>query len=168
MSADDSLADHKFCGFLCAVLTLTPSQRHDDGNNDHPRFSERCEIFSDGARVGFRTQNGVVLGPVVSAECESSRAKRTRKVGTVNGSISVVHQLHALVTRKCLKIDARVVCVEVPRVVVLVDVYLPIQLWSGWQFPRSGSVAGAVFRHLRFASVAVFALGFDAHAMLAY
>jgi hypothetical protein len=42
-----------------------------------------------------------------------------------------------------VEVEARV------RVVVLVDVYLPVQVWSGWQFPKSGSVAGAVFRHLR-------------------
>lgn len=36
----------------------------------------------------------------------------------------VVHQLH---------------------IMVLVHVYLPIQLWSGWQFQRSDSVAGAIF-----------------------
>jgi len=76
----------------------------------------------------------------------------------VNGSFSVVNQLHALVLRKCLDIDARVLCVvEVDsrvRVVVMVDVYLPVLVWSsGWQFPKSGSVAGAVFRHLRFVYV---------------
>jgi hypothetical protein len=45
-----------------------------------------------------------------------------------------------------VEVEARV------RVVVLVDVYLPVQVWSGWQFPKSGSVAGAVFRHLRLVS----------------
>ncbi|KAG2372532.1 F-box protein [Vigna angularis] len=62
--------------------------------------------------------------------------------------INVELKLHAMVTRKCAKVDARVVCVESPRVVLLVDVYLPIQVWSGWQFPRSGAVAAAIFRHL--------------------
>ncbi|KAJ1414934.1 F-box protein [Sesbania bispinosa] len=145
MSTDDSFSDHKLCGFLCAVLTVTPP-------DNVPHFNERCEIFSDGAEVGFRCPSGVVL---TSLECGSSKAKRTRKIGAVNGSVSVVHQLHALVSRNCMKIDAHVVCVEVPRAVVVVDVYLPIQLWSGWQFPRSGSVAGAIFRHLRFASLNV-------------
>jgi hypothetical protein len=42
-----------------------------------------------------------------------------------------------------VEVEARV------RVVVLVDVYLPVQVWSGWQFPKSGSAAGAVFCHLR-------------------
>lgn len=75
----------------------------------------------------------------------------------VNGSMSVVHQFHALVAHKCVKIYARVLRVEESgeeeeeaRAVVLVDVYLPIELWAGWQFPRSGSVAGSLFRHLRY------------------
>ncbi|TKY49703.1 F-box protein [Spatholobus suberectus] len=143
MSTDTAFADHKLCGFLCAVLTV--SQR----DSDDPSFAERCEIFGEGGEVGLRTQSGVVLGPLVdSSQCGGSKTKRTTKIGMVNGSVSVVHQLHAMVTRKYTKIDACVVCVEVPRVVVLVDVYLPIQVWSGWQFPRSGPVAGAVFRHL--------------------
>ncbi|BAT93390.1 hypothetical protein VIGAN_07234200 [Vigna angularis var. angularis] len=147
MSSDTSFADHKLCGFLCAVLTAT------DRDSD-PAFAERCEIFSDGGEVGFRSQTGVVLSTVVnSSQCGGgggggSKAKRTHSVGMVNGSMSVVHQLHAMVTRKCAKVDARVVCVESPRVVLLVDVYLPIQVWSGWQFPRSGAVAAAIFRHL--------------------
>lgn len=76
-------------------------------------------------------------------------------MGLVNGSISVVHQLQSLVNQKCVKIDARVIRVEIgehgeARAVVLVDVYLPIAVWSGWQFPKFGSVAGAMFRHLRY------------------
>jgi hypothetical protein len=36
------------------------------------------------------------------------------------------------------------------RAVVLVDVYLPVPAWSGWQFPRSrASAAAAVFKHVR-------------------
>ncbi|KAG4974542.1 hypothetical protein JHK87_031363 [Glycine soja] len=150
MSSDTSFADHKLCGFLCTVLTLTP--RDDSDTTDIP-FPEPCEIFGEGGEVGFRTPNGVVLGPVLdSLQCGgggSNKIKRRNKIGMVNGSVSVVHQLHAMVTRKCARIDARVVCVEaLPRVVVLVDVYVPVQVWSGWQFPRSGPVAGAVFRHL--------------------
>lgn len=78
----------------------------------------------------------------------------------VHGSLSVVHQLHKLVMQKCLRIVARVVEVvdrgggddnddDEVRVVVLVDVYLPIALWSGWQFPKSGPAAAALFRHVR-------------------
>ncbi|KAL9321787.1 hypothetical protein ACSQ67_009840 [Phaseolus vulgaris] len=144
MSSDSSFADHKLCGFLCAVLTVS----HRDSD---PAFADRCEVFNDDGEVGFRSQTGVDLFPVLnSSQCGGggSKTKRTHSVGMVNGSMSVVHQLHAMVTRKCMRIDARVVCVEAPRVVLLIDVYLPINVWSGWQFPRSGAVAAAVFRHL--------------------
>lgn len=172
MSSDDSFSNHKLCGFLCAVLTVNPHQP-----SAIPSFKESLEIFrGNGTQVGFRSQNGVVLSPVDlafpkpnsdSEQCEdsgagsSSRVRRMRKVGMVNGSMSVVHQIHALVSRNCLKVDARVVWVEVrgsggeARAVVLVDVYLPIELWSGWQFPKSRAVAGALFHHLRFASMTV-------------
>ncbi|XP_020237937.1 F-box protein At3g54460 [Cajanus cajan] len=142
MTSTSTFADHKLCGFLCAVLTVN------NQSDDAPRFGERCEVFGDGGEVGFRTRSGVVLGALDSPQCGGSKSKRTNKIGMVNGSVSVVHQLDAMVTRKCTEIDARVVCVDAPRVVLLVDVYLPIQVWSGWQFPRSGAVAGAVFRHL--------------------
>lgn len=76
-------------------------------------------------------------------------------MGLVNGSMSVLHQLHSLVNQKCLKIDSRVMRVEfgeadAARAVVLVDVYLPIAMWAGWQFPRCGAIAGSLFRHLRY------------------
>lgn len=154
MSTTDSIPNHKLCGFLSTVLTLIPNH-----NSNDARFNDRCEIFNDGTSTGFCTQNGVVLIPIADLEeCKSPKGKR-KKIGTVNGSFSVVHQLHALVVRRCLEIDARVLCVvevlDRVRVVVLVDVYLPVRVWSGWQFPKSGSVAGAVFRHLRFAFVGI-------------
>jgi len=86
------------------------------------------------------------------------------KIGLVHGSVSVIHQLLALVNNKCLKIISRVVRISRQkesgdvRVVVLVDVYLPIALWSGWQFPKSRSTAAALFRHLRFVSLQLVAI----------
>ncbi|XP_059447014.1 F-box protein At3g54460 isoform X2 [Corylus avellana] len=156
MDDDDSFLDHKLCGYLCAVLAvnLPPPLRP-----EKLRFNTRCEIFGDGSEVGFRSHNGVVLSVVSGSEqCEGAgvvadkRRRKVRKIGQVRGSISVVHQLHALVTHRCVKVNARVVWVgggdvEV-RAVVLVDVYVPIVAWSGWQFPRSGGIAGALFRHL--------------------
>lgn len=166
---DKSFPDHKLCGYLCTVLTVNSPP-----SVETLRFKTRCEIFGDGLYVGFRSSNGVVLSVLDSApepeQCESKsgvggvvssgkkRKKRVRKIGQVHGSISVVHQLQALVSHKCVKIDARVVSVFGPeseaaeaeaRAVVLVDVYLPIAVLSGWQFPRSGSIAAALFRHLR-------------------
>ncbi|KAI4323540.1 hypothetical protein L6164_023137 [Bauhinia variegata] len=203
---DESFSDHKLCGFLCAVLAITPNQC---GPCPDIGFKERCNIFGDGSKFGFRSESGVVLAPVdlvlnliengdvcpsnseqckvvegeskVKSNCNgevtpqksvmngfvrrksdgdhgvsesgSLRKRSLRKIGMVNGSISVVNQLHALVSRKCLKIDACVLWVELggcgeARAVVLVDVYLPVALWSGWQFPRSASIAGVLFGHL--------------------
>lgn len=59
-------------------------------------------------------------------------------------------QLRALVAARCVEVEGRVLRV-VASAVVLVDVYLPVAAWSGWQFPRSRSsaAAAAVFKHLR-------------------
>lgn len=68
--------------------------------------------------------------------------------------MSVVHQLRKLVDQKCLKFSCRVVnvsssgCGGEIRVVVIVDVYLPVAVWDGWQFPKSGPLVGSVFSHL--------------------
>ncbi|KAK1292171.1 F-box protein [Acorus calamus] len=65
-----------------------------------------------------------------------------------------MRQLYVLKTHKCLEVEGTVVGVSVRgdgaiRAVVLVDVYLPIEAWSGcWSFPRSGAVAASLFRHL--------------------
>lgn len=153
--ATSSFADHRLSGFLYAVLAVTSPY---PPNNLLP-LGTRFRMSPDSS-VSFRSQNdAVVLSPVAEnpvVECE--RRTRKRRIGLVNGSISVVHQLHALVMNKCVKIDAFLLRVEVEptggdgevRAVLLVDVYLPIQLWSGWQFPKSGSVAGSLFRHLRY------------------
>uniref|UniRef100_A0A1D1XU40 F-box protein At3g54460 n=1 Tax=Anthurium amnicola TaxID=1678845 RepID=A0A1D1XU40_9ARAE len=80
-------------------------------------------------------------------------SRRRKGLGFVNGSMSVVYQLHALTAHKCLRIECRVVGIAdrghgAVRGVVLVDVYLPIALWSGWQFPRSSALAASLFSHL--------------------
>lgn len=165
MEDDTSVPDHKLCGFLCAVLTVTPP------HHTPARLGTRFQIFRLDSEVGFRSESSddVVLCPVDSEqqECEGLEAgvpnrkkkkKKSRSIGLVNGSISVVEQLYALVSNKCVKIVARLVwaeaeakaCGGLGRAVLLVDVYLPIELWSGWQFPKCGSVAGALFRHLRY------------------
>ncbi|XP_057499200.1 F-box protein At3g54460-like isoform X2 [Actinidia eriantha] len=168
---EDSVPEHKLCGFLCAVLAIAPSQIPSDFSQILP-LNACCYVFGDGSEVGFRSESGVVLslidpnagaletlgekGKSVESESGSSSSarKKWRRIGMVQGSVSVVHQIHALVMSKCLKVIARVIRVvendfgEV-RVVVLVDVYLPIGLWSGWQFPKFGTIAAALFRHLR-------------------
>lgn len=157
---EESFPDHKFCGYLCAVLTVNPQPPQTETLG----FGTHCEIFGDGSEVGFKSKNGVVLSLIDSEECKRNGVvgssggggsrKRKRNIGQVHGSISVVHQLHALVVHKCLKINARVVWVGIgcghaqERAVVLVDVYVPTSLWTGWQFPKSASIAAALFRHL--------------------
>lgn len=141
--ADDqsiTIPDHKLCAYVTLVLnsiqTLTPSTpldifRHENHN------------------VGFVTQNGIVLSLINSG---SGSGKKLSKIGLVHGSVSVVHKIWVLVKAKCLRIHSRVVRAaqregEV-RVVVLVDIYLNVALWCGWQFPRSKSTVAALFRHL--------------------
>ncbi|XVE86168.1 hypothetical protein DITRI_Ditri18aG0014200 [Diplodiscus trichospermus] len=151
---DETAPDHKLCGYLCTVLTVPPQSIA----KTIP-FSTPCHLATDEhSTICFQCQDGNVLYAIRNVDISNSdnagnsRKKGRRKIGMVNGSISVVHQIHALVNRKCVKIDARILRVEESggeaRAVVLVDVFLPVELWSGWQFPRSGSVAGSFFRHL--------------------
>ncbi|KAL4369697.1 hypothetical protein GQ457_05G021680 [Hibiscus cannabinus] len=152
---DDTVADHKLCGYLCTVLTF-PLQ----SSASAAPFSSPCHITTDDDNaVCFQCQNGILLSAIRNAAVSdrgnagNSRKKGGKKIGMVHGSISVLNQIHALIAHKCLKIQARLLRVEngveEARAVVLVDVYLPVDLWAGWQFPRSGSVAGSLFRHLR-------------------
>lgn len=172
--SQDPYPDHKLCGFLCTVLRAPPEIRPDSKALE---FGTRCDSFSDGFPHGLRSEFGIVLIPVASSDSSQTEIedggsgvvkkkrgrkknvkgvemKKRSKVGIGQGSTSVVHQLHGLVMQKCLKITARVVRVVLGenegefRVVVLVDAYLPTQLWSGWQFPKSSATAAAVFRHL--------------------
>ncbi|KAE8669883.1 F-box protein [Hibiscus syriacus] len=151
---DETLADHKLCGYLLTVLTLPPQSIPSTAPLSAP-----CLLTTDDDNaVCFRCQNGLLFSPVRNASVSyrdnagNSRRKGRKKIGMVHGSISVVNQIHVLVAHKCLKIQARLLRVEdgweEVRAVVLVDVYLPVELWAGWQFPRSGSVAGSLFRHL--------------------
>ncbi|KVI00736.1 F-box protein At3g54460 isoform X2 [Cynara cardunculus var. scolymus] len=179
---DHSIRNHKHSGYLCVVLSISPANTHNQSvDNGIPKtlnVNTSCDIFRDGPDVGFVSSDGFVMSLINSNSMNSTAIheedtgkplksksergggsmsvskKKLSKIGLVHGSASVVHQLHALVNHKCLKIASRVVRIARKkekgemRVVVLVDVYLPIALWSGWQFPRSRSTAGALFRHL--------------------
>lgn len=153
---DDQIPNHKLCGYIYTILQTNPPIPPN-------LISTACELFVEDSEPGFVCENGTVLFPI-SGELgedvagEGSNAASLRKkwsgLGLVNGSISVVNQLYTLVSRRCMTIFSRIVEVDEVdgkgvRVVVLVDVYLPIQLWSGWQFPRSATIAAALFRHLR-------------------
>lgn len=156
MEVDFAISDHKLCGFLSTVLTPSNPQ------SKTLEFGTLLEIFSDGPNVGFKSHSGVILLPIPDKSAakkttplKKKRAKNAKKIGIgIGHGNSVVHQVKTLVNQKCLKIVSRVVGVAIRedsgeiRVVVLVDVYLPIALWDGWQFPRSGTTAAALFRHL--------------------
>lgn len=147
---DEEIPDHKLCGYLRVIVAVLPHNAAQSLS-----VNTGCRISGDGADAHFVSQNGVVLRPIDSTTALASRKKWSR-IGMVNGSLSVVRQLHTLLLHKCLSILARVVGVssrdalgdlEV-RAVVLVDVYLPIALWSGWQFPKYGPAAAALIKHL--------------------
>ncbi|XP_066307949.1 F-box protein At3g54460-like isoform X2 [Miscanthus floridulus] len=74
----------------------------------------------------------------------------------------VVRLLRTLVANRCVEVEGTLLRVvtrragegkgdgaEVEaRAVLLIDVYLPVAAWSGWQFPRSRSATAAVFKHV--------------------
>ncbi|XP_073064927.1 F-box protein At3g54460-like [Primulina eburnea] len=147
-------ADHKLAGFLRMVLAIP------DAAVPVPLHSA-CHIAGERQDIRFVSQNNVALVPIANpgASTTPSSKKRRSVMGMVHGSISVLHQLHALVTHKCLIIVARVVETRdrrsgiegggrETRAVVLVDVYFPAVLWCGWQFPRSGAIAASLCKHL--------------------
>ncbi|CAA3006562.1 F-box protein At3g54460 isoform X2 [Olea europaea var. sylvestris] len=153
--------EHKLCGYVNVVLSI-------DGDSNLLPLNSLCRIAGDPQNIHFVSQDDVVLTPIGkpgppnsrTTPCAGSASKRRwSRFGMVHGSISVVHQIRALVRHKCVRILARVVKIAVreseidgecreARAVVLVDVYLPIALWSGWQFPKSASTAAALFKHL--------------------
>jgi len=75
--------------------------------------------------------------------------------------VSVVRLLRTLVAGRCVEVEGTLLRVVTrrtgegddaaveARAVVLIDVYLPVAAWSGWQFPRSRTAAAALFKHVR-------------------
>lgn len=135
-----------------ALVDCTSSDQQDKA------LTWQCGVVSQTLKQNNPAESGetssVARTNFESTPTSSSKRKR-RRIGLVNGSPSVIHHLYALVTHKCLSIVARVVSAAVSesgetRVVVLVDVYLRLAVWLGWQFPHARSVAGSVFSHLRF------------------
>ncbi|GJN16720.1 hypothetical protein PR202_gb03739 [Eleusine coracana subsp. coracana] len=141
----DSAAHRKLAGFLRAVVSL-PS-----GNGVEPAPSipplSPCSLSACGA---------VPLAPVA----DDGHQPRS-KWWAAGGGSSVVRMLRTLVANRCVTVEGRVLRVATrrtvegdvkvveARAVVLVDVYLPVAAWSGWQFPRSRTTAAAVFKHVR-------------------
>ncbi|CAL9208234.1 unnamed protein product [Musa hybrid cultivar] len=170
-------SDHKLCGFLQVVLSvpsptqiLTPGAScslFSDGPNVGFRSDEGVLLLplpdrtaspppaaADAAAATATPRRTMAAfgNAAVTLPSSASKRRRRRVAGLVNGSMSVVHQLQALTAFKCVKIDARVVRISARgdgevRAVVLIDLYLPIAVWSGWQFPRSGALAASLFKH---------------------
>ncbi|WZY87936.1 hypothetical protein YC2023_044671 [Brassica napus] len=169
-------SDHKLCGFLRAVVSVDSPHELSLGSSC---FISNDGFKSDNGVILSlvnSTSNPKSLTPEIAVEgdhdvdnrgSESTPKRRksqkpksngrgkkmVRSIGMVNGSMSVVNQLHALVANKCLKMECRVVKAEKresgeERAVVLVDVYMPVALWSGWQFPKCQATAAALFKHL--------------------
>ncbi|KAM7268604.1 hypothetical protein ACFE04_010770 [Oxalis oulophora] len=145
MNNDDDDHHHKLCGYLYVVV----NQQHDV--TETLLFSTPLTLTNGDGDVSFVADNGVKLSPLTNCEPENGGLKKMRRIGgLVNGRLSVVDQLHVMNNSNCAKIKARVICVDNRRVVVLVDVYLPVDVWSGWQFPQSSKVAAALFKHLSY------------------
>ncbi|KAJ6414455.1 hypothetical protein OIU84_003451 [Salix udensis] len=152
---DDPYPHHKLCGYLCTVLTAP-----------HPLpFLSHCHLITDGGhqQASFKSLNDVVLSPLSNpyaqngavspqensnASGKKKKKKRIAKRGScLKNSDNSVAEKKSILARVLHVAESEGEVVEV-RVVVLVDVYLPVSVWSGWQFPKSGSIAGSLFRHL--------------------
>ncbi|ONM34474.1 F-box protein [Zea mays] len=135
----------KLCGYLRAVVSIP-------GGDVAAAASilplSPCTLSACGA---------VALAPLPDDVRAQPRWPRSRAPG-------VVRLLRTLVANRCVEVEGtllRVVTRRRPgegegdgaaveaRAVVLLDVYIPVAAWSGWQFPRSRSAAAAVFKHVR-------------------
>ncbi|KAG2603342.1 hypothetical protein PVAP13_5KG764400 [Panicum virgatum] len=136
----DAAARRKLGGYLRAVLSVDGA-----GAASIPPLSP-CTLSACG---------GIPLAPLPD-DWPPPRSKwRASAAG-----VSVVRLLRTLVAGRCVEVEGtllRVVTRTVgegdgaaveARAVVLIDVYLPVAAWSGWQFPRSRTAAAALFKHV--------------------
>ncbi|XP_006646686.1 F-box protein At3g54460 [Oryza brachyantha] len=139
-------ARRKLGGYLRAVVSVPC-----DGGEGSLAPLSPCSLFSCGE---------VSLAPVHDGGATTTPTPRSKwRACGGGGGGSVVRQLRALVSQRCVEVEGRVLRVvtrrrggdgEVEaRAVVLFDVYLPVSVWSGWQFPRSrAAAAAAIFKHV--------------------
>lgn len=151
----DLLSDYKLCGFIPVVLASSDPPSH-----LYPGTTCRPHSFSNSVH-GFITQFGNTLLPISEENADGSspdpkprrkRGKRSR-IQMLTGS--VVDQIRTLSGNHCLRVLGTIQRVSVKdqgqvRVVVVVDVYLPVGAWSGWQFPKSCALAASFFKHVRY------------------
>ncbi|CAH9113778.1 unnamed protein product [Cuscuta epithymum] len=158
--AGDTAHDAHFVAENGVVLYPISNSNRDGGGADSP--AHICSNAPSASKKKYRKtynykkkkknkkKNSVAF--VVNGSSSLKTNNKWSRIGMVHGSLSVVHQLHALITHKCLRINSLVVSHAAQdgevRSVLLVDVYLPVALWSGWRFPRSASAAAALFRHV--------------------
>ncbi|KAK3166516.1 hypothetical protein QOZ80_1AG0046780 [Eleusine coracana subsp. coracana] len=140
----DSAAHQKLAGFLRAVVSIPSGNGVEAAPSIQPLSP--CSLTACGA---------VPLAPIP----DDGHQPRSKWWAGGGGS-SVVRMLRTLVANRCVTVEGRVlrvvtrrtvegdVKVVEARAVVLVDVYLPVAAWSGWQFPRSRTTAAAVFKHV--------------------
>ncbi|PUZ52968.1 hypothetical protein GQ55_5G016300 [Panicum hallii var. hallii] len=133
-------ARRKLGGYLRAVLSVDGA-----GAASIPPLS-RCTLSACGA---------IPLAPLPD-DGPPPRSKWRASAG----GVSVVRLLRTLVASRCVEVEGTLLRVvtrragegdDAPveaRAVVLIDVYLPVAAWSGWQFPRSRTAAAALFKHV--------------------
>lgn len=134
----------KLSGYLRAVVSVPGVDA--SAASSIPPLSP-CTLSACGA---------VALAPLPDDVGTQPRWPRWRAPGVVrllrtlvaNRCVEVEGTLLRVVTRKAGEGDGDGAEVEA-RAVLLLDVYLPVAAWSGWQFPRSRSAAAAVFKHVR-------------------
>ncbi|KAK1669928.1 hypothetical protein QYE76_058087 [Lolium multiflorum] len=146
IGGDTAPAHRKMGGYLRTVVSI-PAAAAAAGSI---RPLAPCTLTACGA---------VPLAPLPDDAPSHSRAATPRgpaKWRATGGS--VMRQLRALAGHRCVEVEGTVLRVALrdgggggaeARAVLLLDVYLPVAAWSGWQFPRSrASAAAAVFKHL--------------------
>lgn len=144
----DDAARRKLGGYLRAVVSVDASRIATPASFPPPLTP--CTLSACGA---------LPLAPLPDEGGSSQRNKWRASGG------SVVRLLRTLVANRCVEVEGTLLRVVTRRVgegddaavearaVVLLDVYLPVAAWLGWQFPRSRTAAAAVFRHVRCVSV---------------
>nr|CAB3475463.1 unnamed protein product [Digitaria exilis] len=148
MVDDAAAARRKLGGYLRAVVSVDAASIA-AASASIPRPLTPCTLSACGA---------LPLAPLPDDGGASQRNKLRASGG------SVVRLLRTLVANRCLEVEGTLLRVVTrragegdaddgaaveARAVVLLDVYLPVAAWSGWQFPRSRTAATAVFKHVR-------------------
>jgi hypothetical protein len=132
--------------------------RHMSCSDDvHPRWGRRgggvypsvvlvhaLRVRGHGPRAAPRRR----AGPATVAQVTPPGVVRLLRTLVANHCVEVEGTLLQVVTRRPGEGEGDGAAVEA-RAVVQLNIYIPVAVWSGWQFPRSRSAAAAVFKHVR-------------------